>query len=166
MEGSSRPTHFRGVTTVVAKLFLLTQPDLAVFGAKDYQQAAIIRRMVRDLNFPVRIHVAPTRREADGLALSSRNKYLEGESRTQAVALSQALGRAREAVRNASRAVPAARLEKQLRAFIEAHPAARVDYIAFFDPESLAPVRSVGPGTHMALAVFIGTTRLIDNSLL
>ena len=95
MEGASRPTHFRGVTTVVAKLFNIVQPELAVFGAKDYQQAAIIRRMTRDLNFPVRVVVAPTVREADGLAMSSRNRYLEGDLRAQAVVLRRSIDKVR-----------------------------------------------------------------------
>ncbi len=166
MEGVSRPTHFRGVTTVVAKLFNLVRPDVAVFGAKDYQQAAVIRRMVRDLNFPLKIDVAPTLREADGLAMSSRNKYLEGDLRTQALALKNALQLAREAVKNGSQPLSASKLQLKLKALIHRERDARVDYIAFFDPESLAPVKKVGPGTHMALAVFIGKTRLIDNARL
>src|SRR5664280_1798144 len=105
MEGQSRPTHFRGVTTVVAKLFNIVQPELAVFGAKDYQQAAVLKRMVRDLNFPLKIVVAPIQREADGLAMSSRNKYLVGDLRAQALVLSRALAKARAAVRNATRPI-------------------------------------------------------------
>ncbi len=166
MEGQSRPTHFRGVTTVVAKLFNLVLPDVAVFGAKDFQQAAIIRRMVRDLNFPAQIIVAPTRREPDGLAMSSRNKYLEGDLRTQALALSQAIHKAQAAVRASRRPAPVEVLRRQLEQFIERQPAARVDYIEFFDPETLAPVTRVKPGAHMALAVFVGKTRLIDNARL
>jgi pantoate--beta-alanine ligase len=164
MEGESRPGHFRGVTTVVAKLFNMVQPDVAVFGAKDFQQAAIIRRMTRDLNFPVRIVVEPTVREADGLALSSRNKYLEGGLRTQAAVLWQALRKAQAAVRENNRPVNARSLKEQLKQFIERQPAARVDYIAFFEPATLRPVTEVGRGTHVALAVFIGKTRLIDNA--
>jgi pantoate--beta-alanine ligase len=166
MEGASRPTHFRGVTTVVAKLFNLLLPDVAVFGAKDFQQAAIIKRMVRDLNFPVKIVVAPTVREADGLAMSSRNQYLDGNLRPQATALWQAIQQAREAVRAAARPLPAARLRDTLRRAIERQPDARVDYIEFFDAATLVPARRVARGTHMALAVRVGQTRLIDNAVL
>lgn len=166
MEGASRPTHFRGVTTVVSKLFNLVLPDLAVFGAKDFQQAAIIRRMVRDLNFPVKIIVAPTVRESDGLAMSSRNQYLEGDLRRQATALSQAIQQACDTVRSASEPVSAARLRAALRRSIERQPDARVDYIEFFDAETLAPAKQVTHGTHMAMAVFVGKTRLIDNAAL
>jgi pantoate--beta-alanine ligase len=166
MEGASRPTHFRGVTTIVAKLFNLVQPSVSVFGAKDWQQAAIIQRMVRDLDFPIEIIVAPTQREADGLAMSSRNKYLVGDLRPQAVALWEAIQTARRAVRQSRRPLSAARLRKQLVRGIHTRPAARVDYIEFFEPETLLPHKSVGRGTHMALAVFVGPTRLIDNARL
>jgi pantoate--beta-alanine ligase len=161
MEGASRPVHFRGVTTVVAKLFNLVLPDVAVFGQKDYQQAAIIRRMVADLNFPVKIVVAPTQREADGLAMSSRNKFLDAEQRAQAVILFHALQAAKAAV--AVKPISAARLKKDLREFFTAAPLARLDYVEFFDPETLAPVRRVVRGTHLALAAAFGRTRLIDN---
>jgi pantoate--beta-alanine ligase len=164
MEGASRPGHFRGVTTIVAKLFNIVQPDVAVFGAKDFQQAAVVRRMTSDLNFPVRIIVAPTVREADGLAMSSRNKYLTGELRTQATALWKAIEMARKLVRGSKRPLPAARLKKQLRELLESQPAARVDYIELFDPATLRPVTEARRGTHLALAVFVGQTRLIDNA--
>lgn len=163
MEGASRPTHFRGVTTVVAKLFNLVLPEVAVFGAKDFQQASVVRRMVRDLNFPVRILVAPTVREADGLAMSSRNKYLSSAERSQAVVLWQAIREARRAVRASRRPIPASRLKAELKWLIETRPAARVDYIEFFEPRSLRPVAAVGRGARLALAVFVGKTRLIDN---
>jgi pantoate--beta-alanine ligase len=165
MEGSVRPTHFQGVTTVVAKLFNLVLPDIAVFGAKDFQQAAVVQRMTRDLNFPVKIIVAPTRREKDGLALSSRNAYLSSQERCQAAVLWHALQRARQTVRK-SRVVPAARLIAQVRRLIAKEPAARVDYVAFIDPVTLRPCPKVSAGTHLALAVFIGKTRLIDNARL
>jgi len=166
MEGQSRPAHFRGVTTVVAKLFHIVQPDVAVFGTKDFQQAVIIKRMVRDLNFPVKIVVEPTVRERDGLAMSSRNQYLEGGLRTQAGVLWQAIQKARAAVRGNPRPLNAASFKKELKQFIERQPAARVDYIEFFEPATLRPVSEISRGAHMALAVFVGTTRLIDNGRL
>ena len=165
MEGASRPTHFRGVTTVVAKLFNLVLPDVAVFGAKDWQQAAIIKRMVADLNFPVKIIVAPTLRERDGLAMSSRNKYLAGDLRRQATVLWRAIQTARAAVKK-SKPFPAVKLKAGLKKLIESEPDARLDYVEFFEPDTLAPVSKVTRGTHMALAVFIGKTRLIDNAKL
>ena len=165
MEGASRPTHFRGVTTVVAKLFNIVLPDVAVFGAKDWQQATIIKRLVADLNFPVKIIVAPTLRERDGLAMSSRNKYLVGDLRRQAIVLWQAIQTARAAVKK-SKAVPAAKLKADLKKLIKTKPDARLDYAEFFEPDTLVPVAKVTPGTHLALAVFIGKTRLIDNAKL
>jgi len=164
MEGASRPTHFRGVTTVVAKLFNLVLPDVAVFGQKDFQQAAIIKRMATDLNFPVKIIVAPTLREADGLAMSSRNKFLDAEQRAQAVILVHALQAARLAVKK--KPVFPARLKADLKEFITAAPLARLDYVEFFDPETLVPVAQVKRGAQMALAVFIGKIRLVDNAQL
>jgi pantoate--beta-alanine ligase len=166
MEGASRPTHFRGVTTIVAKLFNLVLPHFAVFGAKDYQQATIIQRLVRDLNFPVQVVVAPTLRERDGLAMSSRNKSLVGDLRRQSLVLSQALTKAREIVTTGRKPVQAARLRATLKVFIEKEPDARLDYVEFFCPNNLVPVKQVIPGTQMALAVFIGKTRLIDNALI
>ncbi|HEY2328357.1 MAG TPA: pantoate--beta-alanine ligase [Verrucomicrobiae bacterium] len=164
MEGAARPVHFRGVTTVVAKLFNLVLPDISVFGQKDFQQAAIIKRMVADLNFPVKIIVAPTLRERDGLAMSSRNKFLDAEQRAQAVILFHALQAAKNAV--AKKSVSAAQLKKDLRAFVTAAPLAKLDYAEFFDPETLEPVAQVKRGSQMALAVFFGKTRLIDNAQL
>jgi len=166
MEGASRPRHFRGVTTVVARLFNIVRPDVAVFGAKDFQQAAVVKRMARDLNLPVKIAVAPTVREADGLALSSRNKFLSARERAQAVALWQALRQARETVLASRKPIPASRLRSALKWLIETRPAARVDYIEFFDPQTLQPVPEVRRGAHMALAVWVGKTRLIDNARL
>jgi pantoate--beta-alanine ligase len=164
MEGASRPTHFRGVATVVAKLFNLVLPNIAVFGAKDFQQAAVIQRMVHDLNFPVKIIVAPICREPDGLAMSSRNKYLSPDERAQATALSLAWKHARNAVKKSARPIPAAKLREELRQLISERPAARIDYIEFFDAQTLQPSATVKRGTHLALAVFVGRTRLIDNS--
>jgi pantoate--beta-alanine ligase len=165
MEGASRPTHFFGVTTVVAKLFNIVLPDMAVFGAKDWQQATIIKRMTVDLNFPVKIIVAPTLRETDGLAMSSRNKYLVGDLRRQAVVLWRAIQKARVAVKK-SKTIPATQLKANLGKFIEREPSARLDYVAFFEPDTLSSVSKVTRGTHMALAAFIGKTRLIDNARL
>jgi pantoate--beta-alanine ligase len=165
MEGASRPEHFRGVTTIVAKLFNLVLPDVAVFGQKDFQQAAIIRRMVWDLNFPVEIVVAPTLREADGLAMSSRNKYLTGDLRRQATVLWRAIHTAKAAL-NKSGAVPAAKLKAELKKLFESEPDTRLDYVEFFEPDTLTPVAKVTRGTQLALAVFVGRTRLIDNARL
>jgi pantoate--beta-alanine ligase len=164
MEGASRPTHFRGVTTVVAKLFNIVLPDVAVFGQKDFQQAAIVQRMVANLNFPVRIIVAPTLREPEGLAMSSRNRYLDPEQRAQAVILFHALQATKLAVKE--KTISAAQLKKDLRSLITVAPLARLDYVDFFDPETVQPATRVKRGTHMALAVFFGKTRLIDNGRL
>jgi pantoate--beta-alanine ligase len=163
MEGASRPTHFRGVTTVVAKLFNIVLPDVAVFGQKDFQQAAVIQRMVADLNFPVKIIVAPTLREVDGLAMSSRNKYLTGDLRRQATVLRHAIQIAQAAVK---KSVSATKLKAALKKLIESEPDAKLDYIEFFEPETLSPVSKVSRGAQMALAVFVGKTRLIDNAKL
>lgn len=164
MEGASRPTHFRGVTTVVAKLFNLVLPDVAVFGAKDYQQASIVQRMVTDLNFPTRIVVAPTVRESDGLAMSSRNKYLTPAQREQATILWHAIQQAQKTVKLA--AIPAERLKDEIAKLIATQPEARLDYVEFFHPLTLERLREVKRGAHMALAVFVGKTRLIDNARL
>ncbi|MDE3065959.1 MAG: pantoate--beta-alanine ligase [Verrucomicrobiota bacterium] len=163
MEGASRPAHFRGVTTVVAKLFNIVPPDAAVFGAKDFQQAAIVRRMARDLNFPAKIVVAPTVREPDGLAMSSRNRYLSGDLRRQATVLWRAIRRAQDTVKEAGM-IPAVKLKANLKRFIGQEPDARLDHVEFFEPDTLDPVARVTAGTRMALAVFIGKTRLIDNA--
>lgn len=163
MEGASRPTHFRGVTTVVAKLFNCVLPDVAIFGAKDWQQAAVIKRMVADLNFPLKIVVAPTRREADGLAMSSRNRYLDPDQRRQATVLWEAQNLVRSLVKKSKKPVPSETLVAAIRELVAQRPTARMDYAAFFDSETLLPVTSVSRGTHLALAVFVGATRLIDN---
>ena len=164
MEGASRPTHFRGVTTIVAKLFNIVLPHFAVFGAKDFQQAAVVRRMVRDLNFPVQIETTPTHREPDGLALSSRNKYLSPDEREQATVLWRSLQQARQTVRASPKPIPARRLKTQLARLIHRQPAARLDYVEFFESDTLQPAAKVTRGTRLALAVFIGRTRLIDNA--
>ncbi|HEU0038894.1 MAG TPA: pantoate--beta-alanine ligase, partial [Verrucomicrobiae bacterium] len=166
MEGASRPGHFRGVTTIVAKLFNLVQPDVAVFGAKDFQQAAVVKRMVRDLNFRLKIIVAPTGREPDGVAMSSRNKYLAGDLRPQVTVLRRSMAAVRRAVEVARKPIPKGKLRAVVRRVIKTAPASRLDYVEFFDPETLSPAAKVSRGTHMALAVFIGDTRLIDNARL
>lgn len=164
MEGVTRPTHFRGVTTVVSKLFNIVQPTAAVFGQKDFQQATIIQRMVADLNFPIKIVVAPTVRETDGLAKSSRNKYLTPVQRDQATVLSQSLQYAKKAVATAP--VSAKQLRDDVARVIATASEARLDYVEFFDPKTLELATEVKPGTHLALAVYFGKTRLIDNARL
>jgi len=160
-EGAARPGHFAGVLTVVAKLFHLVEPDLACFGQKDIQQLTLIRRMVRDLDFPVEIVAVPTVREPDGLALSSRNAYLGSEDRKRAVVLSRALQAAHQAWRDGeSRATE---LEVRMRQELGREPAVAVEYISIADPETLAPVETADQGTVVSLAARIGGTRLIDN---
>lgn len=160
--GASRPGHFDGVCTVVAKLFNYFQPDDAVFGKKDYQQLAIIRRMVRDLNFPITLHGIDTVRESDGLAMSSRNRYLTPEERAQAPALQQALQLARAARQSGE--TSAAVLEALARQHIEQHASlGRIDYLSVVDASVLQPRESVHENGLMALAVFFGRARLIDN---
>jgi len=163
--GASRPTHFRGVTTIVTKLFNMVEPDVAVFGRKDYQQLAVLRRMTTDLNLPVEIVGMPIVREPDGLALSSRNAYLNPAQREAATALSRALEATRTRYREGERS-PRLLLEGA-RALIEAHPELRIDYAELVEPDDLAPLNDLDAlpdNVHMALAVFAGTTRLIDNS--
>ncbi|NNJ70333.1 MAG: pantoate--beta-alanine ligase [Kiritimatiellales bacterium] len=162
--GASRPGHFRGVCTVVAKLFNLVQPDLAVFGEKDAQQLRIIERMVRDLNFPVEIIRGPIVREPDGLAMSSRNKYLSATQRNDALCLQRALGRTRELVQKG--VVDTAVLRQAMVELINEVPEACIDYIEFIDDESLAPDEIIKDRTLVAVAVKFGTTRLIDNAIL
>ena len=159
--GASRPGHFRGVCTVVLKLFNVCRPDIAVFGLKDYQQCNVVARMVRDLNVPVRLVFAPTVRESDGLALSSRNVYLSPEERAQASVLRRGLLAAQDAFRKGERS--AAKLVELVKKAIATSPIARIDYIAAVDGSSLAPVTKMKKGDTIALAVFFGTTRLIDN---
>ena len=163
LEGASRPTHFQGVTTVVTKLFNCVLPEVSVFGAKDWQQAAVIRRMVTDLQFPIRIVVAPTTRESDGLAMSSRNRYLQPEERVQATVLWRSQKWVRQEVRRFVDGVPSTRLRQGVEALVAECPAARLDYIAFVDPDTLRPVDLVRRGHRIVLAVFVGKTRLIDN---
>ena len=159
--GASRPGHFRGVCTVVTKLFHLLAPDAAVFGEKDFQQLAIMRRMVRDLDFPVEIIAAPTVRETDGLALSSRNQYLSAEERAQAPIIRQALLEAAQSEEKSARKLLTAVREK-----IESTSLARIDYAELVGADDLQPRLTIGPRSLLAVAVFFGKTRLIDNVLL
>jgi pantoate--beta-alanine ligase len=159
--GRSRPGHFRGVVTVVLKLFEIVRPDLAFFGAKDAQQVLIIRRMAADLDLDVEVVTCPLVREADGLALSSRNAYLSPEERKAALALSTGLRWAEKAVAAGER--DAGRLVAGVRSVLEAEPLARIDYVEAVDTETLEPVAEVRGEVLLALAVFIGSTRLIDN---
>lgn len=158
--GRSRPIHFRGVATVVTKLFNATLPHLAVFGQKDAQQACVIRRMVRDLNVPVRIIVSPIIREPDGLAKSSRNKYLSPEDRNRALSLSRAVFAIEAAVKNGARET-APLIEKAVASITEA--GGKVDYVEAVDAETLVPVTMIERPVLFAAAVFFGKTRLIDN---
>lgn len=159
--GASRPGHFRGVCTVVLKLFNITAPDVAVFGLKDFQQCMVIQRMVRDLNVPVELDFAATVREPDGLALSSRNIYLSPEERAQATILRQALLSAEAEFRAGEHS--AAVLRQRIEEWIRTAPLARIDYVEIVDAESLTVVPTVRSGCVLALAVFFGKTRLIDN---
>ena len=159
--GKSRPGHFRGVCTVVAKLFHILAPDAAVFGEKDFQQLAIIRRMVRDLNFPIEIIGAPTVRESDGLAYSSRNKYLSATERAQAPVLRVALLEGARLASGGERS--SAAILEAARTIIGTSPIAWIDYLELVNAETLQPVESVQPNSLIAVAVFFGQTRLIDN---
>jgi pantoate--beta-alanine ligase len=163
MCGASRPGHFSGVCTVVTKLFNLFRQDIAIFGAKDYQQFAIIRRMVRDLNFPIRLEAHPTVREPDGLAMSSRNIYLSAEEREQAPVIQKVLQRADKKVREGRGSV--AGLVEWMRAQIELASLASVDYVVAVDSVNLQTVSELRPPVLLAAAVFFGKTRLIDNRL-
>jgi pantoate--beta-alanine ligase len=163
-EGAARPGHFAGVLTVVAKLFHLVEPDVALFGRKDIQQAALVRQMVRDLDWPLEVVVAPTVREPDGLALSSRNAYLAPAERRQAVGRSAALGAAHDAFVAGER--QAAALDALVRRRMDAEPALALEYLAIVEPRTLTPVATVDATTVVALAARLGRTRLIDNIIL
>jgi pantoate--beta-alanine ligase len=160
-EGQSRPGHFRGVCTVVLKLFNIVQPDVAFFGQKDAQQAIILKRMVNDLNLDVRIEMKPTVREEDGLALSSRNVYLDPQQRQAALCLSKSLNEAASRVRSGERRV--APLIDSMRVIINGEDLARLDYIAIVDTVSLEPLEEIKKEALIALAVYFGRIRLIDN---
>ena len=162
--GKSRPGHFRGVTTIVAKLFNVVEPDLAFFGQKDAAQIAIIRRMARDLNMPVEIQVCPIVRESDGLALSSRNSYLSAEERKSALVLYRSLKRSRELFESGER--DSARLVATAKADFANQSGAKLDYLEIVDPDTLEPEPVVAKQVLVAVAAFVGKTRLIDNILL
>lgn len=163
LEGGVRPGHFRGVATVVTKLFHLTKPHVAVFGQKDAQQVVVVRTLIRDLDFGVRLSILPTVREADGLAMSSRNAYLNGEDRKQAPVLYRALLAGERLVAGGERS--AATVVEEVRRMIEAESSGRIDYVSLSDAETLEETASLSPGESvlLSLAVRFGTTRLIDN---
>jgi pantoate--beta-alanine ligase len=162
--GRSRPGHFRGVTTVVAKLFHIIEPDIAFFGQKDAAQVAIIRRMVRDLNFPVEIAVCPIVREPDGLAMSSRNAYLDGQQRKSALVLHRSLTRVKELFDHSEH--DSAKLIAAAKSEFSAEPSVRLDYFEIVDPETLDPLPQITQRALAAVAAFVGNTRLIDNVVL
>jgi pantoate--beta-alanine ligase len=164
LDGASRPGHFRGVTTVVSKLFVAAEPDRAFFGQKDAAQVAVIRRMTADLRLATEIVVCPIVREADGLAMSSRNVYLNAEERTQALALSRAIRRVEALAAQGERRADA--LIAAAQEIFAAEPRVRVDYIALVDWATLLPVETVAPGSLFAVAAQVGATRLIDNAIL
>jgi pantoate--beta-alanine ligase len=160
-DGASRPGHFTGVLTVVAKLFNIVQPEIAIFGQKDIQQATLIRAMVRDLDFPIQIVVAPTVREPDGVALSSRNAYLDAPDRKRARVLSRAIFAMRDAFNGGERSTAA--LEALGSAVVRIEREVELEYLAVMDPNTLEPVPLAAPGCIVAIAARIGKTRLIDN---
>jgi pantoate--beta-alanine ligase len=160
-EGAARPGHFTGVLTVVAKLFHLIEPDVACFGRKDLQQLTLVRRMVRDLNWPIEIVGVPTVRESDGLALSSRNAYLDAPDRQRALVLSEALQAAHQAYCGGERRAQV--LEQRMRERLSREPEVKVEYIAITEPDQLQPVSAVDARTMVAVAARVGGTRLIDN---
>jgi pantoate--beta-alanine ligase len=162
LEGLIRPTHFRGVTTVVAKLFNICKPHVVVFGQKDAQQAFVIKRMVKDLNFDVSVIVAPIARETDGLAMSSRNVYLTKRERSEAIALFQSLTVVEEKIKKGEQNT--ARLRQEMESLIRSKGSPTIDYIAFVDPESFREIDQITKsGVLVAVAARYGTTRLIDN---
>jgi pantoate--beta-alanine ligase len=164
LDGGSRPGHFRGVSTVVSKLFHVVEPDAAFFGQKDAAQVAIIRRMVRDLNFPVEIVVCPIVREPDGLAMSSRNAYLDPEHRKKALVLYRSLLSAKARIKQGE--ISAARLIAAGREVFAAEPSVRLDYFEIVNPETLDAIQDIRGGALIAVAAYVGSTRLIDNLLI
>jgi pantoate--beta-alanine ligase len=164
LDGRSRPGHFRGVTTVVSKLFHIIEPDVAFFGQKDAVQLVLIRRMVRDLNMPVEIVGCPIVRDADGLAMSSRNAYLSAEERKSATVLNRTLKEIRQRFDQGERS--ASKLLSSGKKIFQQEPGARLDYLEIVDPESLDAARTISKEALVAIAAHIGTTRLIDNEML
>ncbi len=164
LEGASRPGHFRGVTTVVAKLFNITEPARAYFGQKDAQQALVIQKMARDLNMNLEVIVAPTVREPDGLAMSSRNVYLSSEERRAAPVLWKSLNLAHDLWTNGEK--DAGKIRKKMISLIESEPRARIDYVSIADTETLEELEKIGDSALVSMAVRIGKTRLIDNMIL
>ena len=164
LDGASRPGHFRGVSSVVAKLFHIVTPDKAFFGQKDAAQVAVLRRMIRDLDFALELVVCPIVREADGLALSSRNRYLLPKERRQALVLSRALRRVEEQASQG--VVEAAALIEDARSVFAEEPEVRLDYCRVVDPETLEDMADISKGALVAVAAFVGTTRLIDNTVI
>ncbi|MFZ5800837.1 MAG: pantoate--beta-alanine ligase [Candidatus Omnitrophota bacterium] len=162
--GASRPGHFKGVATVVTKLLNVVQPDFAYFGQKDFQQARIIQKMCADLNFPVEVKIMPIVREKDGLAMSSRNKYLSFQERKDALAVNESLEMAKEMVKHGQRSINV--VQAAMREIIERKKTARIDYLAFVDADDLQPLKEIKGKMVIAAAVWFGTTRLIDNCLL
>lgn len=164
LEGARRPTHFRGVTTIVSKLFLAFQPDFAFFGQKDAQQVVVVRRMSRDLNFPLKVIVCPIVREPDGLAMSSRNSYLDADQRKAATVLHRALSDAKAAYNSGER--DAERLRQQLAETLASEPLAHMEYVSVADPELLTELEGPIDAALLSMAVYVGKTRLIDNIIL
>jgi pantoate--beta-alanine ligase len=164
LDGRSRPGHFRGVTTVVSKLFHIVEPDAAFFGQKDAAQAAVVRRMVEDLNLPVEIVICPIVREPDGLAMSSRNAYLDPKQRQQALVLHRSLARVQQMAERGE--LVAAKLAAAGRQEVAGEPAVRLDYFELVDPDTLDPVADASRGALVAVAAYVGSTRLIDNIVL
>jgi pantoate--beta-alanine ligase len=164
LDGRSRAGHFRGVTTVVSKLFHIVEPDVAFFGQKDAAQVAIVRRMVRDLNLPIEIVVCPIVREPDGLAMSSRNAYLDPEQRKKALLLHRSLSRVQELIHEGESS--ASILAFHGRKEFAAEPSVRLDYFEIVNPETLEPIEDIRQGALIAVAAYLGSTRLIDNLLI
>lgn len=164
LDGKSRPGHFRGVATIVAKLFHIVGPDVALFGQKDAAQVAVLKSMVRDLNFSLKLVVCPTVRENDGLALSSRNRYLTAQERAQATALYRSLCAARDAAKRG--VADPAELRRTMLQIVEEQPSVAVEYAEVVDPNTLLPVHDLAAGALLAIAAHVGKTRLIDNLLI